>query len=100
MLFTLLDGNGTVLREGSVDIRVCAPTQLDTPFNSCFGNSRHFTNAACPTSNTQTRQGDTKHHRVHRLKEQHYKWQQQQSGKFLAQDDQIEDDLRTEGGMM
>ena len=98
VLFTLLDGNRTVLREDSVDLRVCAFSTQDIPFNSCHGNSHH------PTSNAQTRQRGTKHHRVHRLKKQHYKQQQQQqSWKFLvqqAQDDQIKDDLKTEGGMM
>ena len=55
VLFTLLDGNRTVLREDSVDLQVCAFSTQDTPFNSCHGNSHHLTNAACPTSNAQTR---------------------------------------------
>ena len=99
-MFTLLDGNGAVLREYFVDLQVCAPPTQGTSFISCHGNSHHLSNAACPTSNTQTRQRGIKHHRVQRLKK-HYKWRLQQSQKFLmqqVQDDQIEDNLKTEGG--
>ena len=53
ILFTLMDENGTVFGEDSIDLRVCACPTRDAPFNGCHGSSRHLSAATCP-SNAQT----------------------------------------------